>query len=66
MKFMIIDDNYFNVNVLEEMLRDIDPQCLVLTAFSGPQALKKLKEQDNFEFIFIDFNMPEMNGIQVA
>jgi len=36
MKFMIIDDNYFNVNVLEEMLRDIDPGCTVSTAFSGP------------------------------
>ncbi|EQC49572.1 putative chemotaxis protein Chey [Bacteriovorax sp. BSW11_IV] len=63
------------VLVVDDMpsIRDNIVSCLKTIGFkkvnqaeNGKQALGKIREQDEnqFEFIFTDINMPEMNGIE--
>ena len=37
-----------------------------LSANNGIEAIEKAKEEKDFDIIFMDFNMPQMNGIQTS
>lgn len=62
MKFLYIDDTKANLLVFKGLLKstgaDID------SATSGMEGLIKLKE-NNYDIVFLDYLMPEMNGIEV-
>ncbi len=62
-KALIIDDNEINTNVLANMLRlyliDVDQ------ASSGTQALKMLNRVE-YDLVFVDHNMPDMDGVQTT
>ena len=68
---MIVDDNYFNVNALSQLITENISGISIIEAFSGKQCLAKIEElimgsekstNNLIDIIFLDINMPQMNG----
>lgn len=59
-KIMVVDDNVINLEVAGELLKKYKAQ--VITAISGKECLNFLQEE-KVDFIFLDYMMPEMDGI---
>jgi predicted ATPase/signal transduction histidine kinase/CheY-like chemotaxis protein/HPt (histidine-containing phosphotransfer) domain-containing protein len=59
-KILIIDDSEISLEILEEYLENIGVKTE--KAMSGEEGIKKIKE-NKFDMIIIDWNMPELNGI---
>lgn len=57
---MVVDDNITNITVANGILRKYN--ATVLTALSGKECLTVL-ESHHVDMIFLDYMMPEMNGI---
>ena len=60
-KLLVVDDNASNLLVVTKLLRDTRMQ--IDTAESGAAALEKTIAQ-NYDLIFMDHMMPEMDGIE--
>lgn len=62
---IIVDDNPFNIEVLSDLLlEDASKVKLVGTAKNGKEALD-LIESEQPELVFLDVEMPDMNGFEV-
>ncbi len=62
-KILIADDSEVNRVVLEMLLLNL--HCTVDKAEDGEQAYQ-LFEQNDYDFIFLDIQMPELNGAEVC
>ena len=60
-RVLIVDDNEVNLQVAEGLLKKFKVQCF--KALSGYESLDLLKEQ-SFDIIFMDHQMPGMDGIE--
>lgn len=60
---LVIDDSE-DMHALFKVLLKSDKLLNVASALSGQEGIKKY-ENHNFDYIFIDMNMPEMNGREV-
>ena len=66
LKFLIIDDEAFNLFAMDAMLRNLKIQNIE-QSFNGKHALEMLAEkQYDFDVILTDYHMPEMDGIKFA
>src|SRR5207237_4153696 len=63
LSILVIDDEKFVRETLAEMLADLDHK--VQTVDGGRAALKKLAAED-FDVVFTDLAMPEMDGWETA
>lgn len=67
-KFVVflIDDDIDDQEVFSIAMKDIMPEVECVFALDGVYAINKIKADPAFvpNFIFIDINMPRMNGIQ--
>lgn len=61
MKFLLVEDEEFNLMVLEEMIKIEYPDIEIVTANNGQEACEILKE-NSFNLILSDINMPVMDG----
>ena len=62
---MIVDDDPDDVQLFCEAVAEIDPLYNCLVAYNGEEALKLLQNTNTTpDFIFLDLNMPRMNGKQ--
>jgi CheY-like chemotaxis protein len=62
-RIFLADDDDDDTSMFEEALKGIDSSIEFHTAQNGRELLDKLKGQKNFpHVIFLDINMPEMNG----
>ena len=61
---LLIDDDDDDQNLFINELRDYNPDIKVLSAFNGKQGLEMLNEVEP-NWIFVDINMPIMNGFEV-
>lgn len=62
-KILIVDDYETNLKILETLLKNT--LITVDTALSGKKALELLAKGNSYDIIFIDYLMPEMNGIEL-
>lgn len=60
-KILVVDDNEVNLQVAEGLLKKFGINCT--KALSGPETLELLKSQ-RFDIIFLDHQMPGMDGIE--
>ncbi len=65
MQLLLIDDDPDDQEIFCMALQSIDSTVQCTTANDGIEALQVLQSEKSFEpdFIFIDINMPRMNGI---
>ena len=61
-RILIVDDEPFNVDYLEQELEEIN--CEIITAVNGQDALDKINSQ-NFDLVLLDIMMPVMDGFEV-
>ena len=68
MRVLVVDDNAAARDILREML--VSFGCEVATAISGEQAIPMIdaaiEQNAAFKLLVLDWNMPEMNGVEVA
>lgn len=62
-RILIVDDNVVNLALIKEILEMMD--CKVDAAESGLEALRYY-DQNPYDFIFMDMQMPDLNGLQVT
>lgn len=62
-RVLIVDDNPINLKVAAGLMRPYNMQ--LLTAESGPAAIKMLRSRD-IDLVFMDHMMPEMDGIEAV
>lgn len=64
-KSIIIDDNSLSREILSDLIRDNHPEILLSgTAHNGKTAIEKIRSIKP-DLIFLDVEMPDMNGFQV-
>ena len=63
---MIVDDDADNIEFFCDALSEIDPAIKCISARGGEEALTLLKNNPRQvpDFIFLDINMPKMDGMQ--
>lgn len=63
--YFIVDDDPDDQELFVEALQGLDEFCTCETTCNGQEALQKLSEASTLpHFIFLDLNMPRMNGKQ--
>ncbi len=68
MKFLVVDDESSNREMIADFLETIFSGPEVITAANGQEALTKLNEFSSDSLpgvVFIDFEMPGMNGLEL-
>jgi len=60
MKILIVDDDIFNQEVLEMRLEIFDLQSIILE--NGKEAVEFIKNEELISLVFMDINMPIMDG----
>lgn len=58
---LVVDDNQMNIRVIDGLLKQYGIK--VTTALSGQEALDKIETKD-YDFVFMDHMMPEMDGVE--
>jgi CheY-like chemotaxis protein len=66
-RLLIIDDDVEDQEIFLEALKEVDSTVLCYTAMSGEEAFKKMETDVVLlpDLIFLDLNMPKLNGKQV-
>lgn len=66
-QLFLIDDDVEDQEIFMEAIRVVDPSITCQSATSGEQALKELEQGVKAmpDLIFLDLNMPKLNGKQV-
>ncbi len=65
MNAVLIDDEKMVLNYLEELLQDYET-INVIGTFTNPHAGKDFIETEAVDIVFLDINMPEYNGMEIA
>jgi len=63
-KILLVEDNAVNQKVADIMLKKLN--CEVTLANNGKEAVAKLQQANDFELIFMDCQMPEMDGFEAT
>lgn len=68
LSILIVDDNPSFVKSFEMLLRSVlgTKIASLEVAYNGVEALEKVKKMNSFDYIFMDVNMPELNGIEAS
>jgi DNA-binding LytR/AlgR family response regulator len=64
MNCILIDDDKLSRKVLEEFIRKTEGVSLKASFSDGVEAINYLKNEEEIHLIFLDIEMPEMNGIE--
>ena len=62
MRALVIDDSRTVRIIISQILRELGME--VLEAGNGSEALEQIKQNSDVELMLVDWNMPEMNGIE--
>ena len=66
MRILIADDHQFILESIEILVSTMPEYEVVGTYSNGKELLNSLKTHDNIDIVMSDFNMPEMNGIELT
>ena len=62
MRALVIDDSRAVRIIIRNILRELGME--VLEAGDGREALEQLRQNPDVELVLVDWNMPEMNGLE--
>ena len=60
-KILVVDDNKLNIKIARTIMKDYDFE--IDEAYSGQECIDKVQAKD-YNIIFMDYMMPEMDGIE--
>ena len=63
-RVLVVDDNFTNLNILKTQLEQW--RMIPVLAESGKKAIEILAQNERFDFILSDMQMPEMDGVELA
>ncbi|MCP3401526.1 response regulator [Bradyrhizobium sp. CCGB20] len=61
---LVVDDDPLVLDVIVGMLEDLGYE--VISVQSGPEALDRLRQNENISILITDINMPGMDGHELA
>jgi len=64
MRVLVVDDDPDAVRLLSRLLAEVVPQCEIVAAYSGKEALRKLDEAPP-DLVLLDLLMPEVSGQEI-
>ncbi|KAI5958872.1 SRR1 [Candida theae] len=64
-KFLIVDDNIINLKILNRILLKLYPRCSI-TQIQDSTQVEKIVLGSKFDTIFIDIEMPNISGLDIA
>lgn len=62
---LIVDDSMVSRLMVKEIVKSVLPQATIIEASNGAQCLELINGYDQIAFGLFDYNMPEMNGIEL-
>ncbi len=71
-KVLIVDDVEFNIEFEEKVIRslvdelDIDIEIDIDSVYTVKEALDKIAENDRYDAMVIDMNLPDGSGVEIA
>lgn len=65
LKFLLAEDQPMNQMVASDILESMFPGCKVEVAANGKEAVLKASE-DQYDLVFMDIHMPEMDGFEAT
>lgn len=65
-RFLIVDDDMEDQELFIDAVKEVDNSIECISAYNGQEALNFLKNDPSLlpDYIFLDLNMPILNGIQ--
>ncbi len=60
-KVLIVDDSM----LMHKLFRALLPKVELVSAHDGVEALQRLAENPDVDLVFLDINMPRMNGLEL-
>jgi CheY-like chemotaxis protein len=63
-KILVIDDDYINRKLLIEILRKKLYKVETIESVDGEDALNIIQKESDIQFILLDIEMPNINGIE--
>jgi len=63
-RILVVDDNEINLEVAVGMLELLG--CDVDTASGGEEAIRKFEENENYDIVFMDIMMPDIDGFKTT
>ena len=64
-KILVVDDDEINIFLVKTILKEILPNAFLFEAINGKEALDVYFKEEP-DLIFLDIQMPEMNGLEVT
>ena len=64
-KILLVEDQYHNIRLIEQILEDISENIEIVKAETGQIAITLAKNQQ-FDLVLMDIALPDMNGIQIT
>jgi len=66
MKFLTVDDAKVLRTILKTIVENYNPDAVVLEATNGEEGLKILSTNPDVQMVFVDWNMPVLNGYELV
>lgn len=63
-KILVVDDNEDDLYFFKRAIKDSELKCNLSTASDGHEGLEVLKKE-RFDFVFLDYYLPGMDGIEI-
>jgi len=64
-KVLVVDDQYHNIRLLEQILEEISEDIQIINADTGEKAISVAKEIE-FDLVLMDISLPDMDGMQIT